>query len=147
VLNVSETPAFVQEGKSGPIFGRLLLRVECGTPGVGDSRSVRRKRKRSGRLPTMAEQPTLTWHVLNPETQVGQDGDRIVAVLYTVVAANSEGSEWLEFCSILTGPPVHDEVLFGVGHGTGEWWDNRWDRGRAATEYVYFDAVGRWPTD
>lgn len=30
--------------------------------------------------------------------------------------------------------------------GTGEWWDNRWDRGRAATEYVYFDAVGRWPS-
>ena len=95
----------------------------------------------------MGERPTLDWRVLNDEAQVGQDGDKVVAVLYTVVAATVEGSEWLEFCCLLTGPPIHQEVLFGVGSGAGEWWDDRWDRGRYATEYVYFDSIGRWPTD
>ena len=93
----------------------------------------------------MSERPTPAWCLLNPDLHAGRDGDQIVVVLYTVNAADSSGSEWLEFCCLLTGPPVHDEVLFGVSEEAGEWWDNRWERGRAASEYVYFDAVGRWP--
>src|SRR5215207_5912971 len=48
---------------------------------------------------------------------------------------------------LLTGPPAHQEVLFGVGEGAGEYWNNRWDHGRGSAEYVYFDAIGRWPEE
>lgn len=88
--------------------------------------------------------PTLRWRVLSPNLHVGQDGDRIAAVVYTVEARDDGGREWLEFCCVLTGPPVHQEVLFGVAERVGESWDNRWDRGRGAAEFVYFDARGEW---
>ncbi len=95
----------------------------------------------------MADRPTLSWRELTPDLHVGQDGDRIAAVLYTVVAQDAAGAEWLEVCCVLTGPPAHYEVLFGVAEGAGEYWNNRWDRGRGSAEYVYFDAIGRWPDE
>lgn len=88
--------------------------------------------------------PTLSWRELTPDLQVGHDGDRVAAVLYTVVAQADHGIEWLEFCCLLTGPPAHKEVLFGVAEGAGDDWDDRWERGRGSAEYVYFDAIGKW---
>lgn len=80
----------------------------------------------------MTERPTLSWHALNAESEVGHNGDRVVAVLYTVVATASDGSEWMEFCCLLTDTPRQDvDVLFGVAEGT-EGWDSRWERGRRA---------------
>jgi hypothetical protein len=90
----------------------------------------------------MSSYPKLSWRVLNPTAQAGSDRDRVVAILYTVAAYSADGDEWLEFCCLLTGPPEHDvEVLFGVAAGTGAAWDSRWDRGRAASEYVYAEPL------
>jgi hypothetical protein len=46
----------------------------------------------------MHDPPTLNWRESSPGLHVGPQGDRIVAVLYTVVAQDASGAEWLEFC-------------------------------------------------
>lgn len=79
----------------------------------------------------------LSWRVVNHDLHVGLEGERVVAALYTV-RASTDDDGWLEFCCFLPGPPAHHEVLFGVGEGAATWWESRWDRGRAACEFVYF---------
>lgn len=88
----------------------------------------------------MPERATLVWRGLGPDLHIAEDGERIAVVLYAVEAwENDRASAWLEFWCLLTGPPIRHEVLFGVAAGTGEAWEDRWERGRAAAEYVYFD--------
>jgi hypothetical protein len=84
-----------------------------------------------------ADYPRLEWRVLNDAVQVGSDGGRVVAVLYTVDGGDSD-----EFCCLLTDTPDQAaDVMFGVA-GPGSAWDSRWERGRGACEFVYAEHSG-----
>ena len=85
--------------------------------------------------PSVSGYPELEWRVLNETTHAASDAtERVVAILYTLEAADAAGAEWLEFCCLLTDAPGGEvEVLFGVAEGTGAARESRWDRGRAAT--------------
>jgi hypothetical protein len=83
----------------------------------------------------MSEHPRLQWRELAPDLHAGIDGDRVVALVYPVTARDANGYEWLEMTCLLTGPPVYEEVLFGVG-GRGPAFESRWERGRRAAEIV-----------
>jgi hypothetical protein len=83
----------------------------------------------------MTEPERLQWRELAPDLHAGIADDRVIALVYPVTATGAGGYEWLEITCLLTGPPVHVEVLFGVG-GRGPAWESRWERGRRAAEIV-----------
>lgn len=81
--------------------------------------------------------PALDWRVLNESTQVASKEGHVVAIAYSVAAADDAGQEWLEFCWIPVDAPTLVDVHFGVAPSTGTAWDTRWDRARKATEREY----------
>jgi hypothetical protein len=74
--------------------------------------------------------PPLDWHVLNEETQVASKDGQVVAIAYSVPAADS-----VEFGWIPVSEPDLVDVHFAVAPGAGKAWDNRWTSARRATEW------------
>lgn len=85
----------------------------------------------------VTDAPPLDWRILNDETQVASAGGRIVAIAYTVQAADTTGRTWLEFCFLPVDEPLLVEVMFGVGPGAHPAWNDRWTRARRAAEWTY----------
>jgi hypothetical protein len=79
------------------------------------------------------------WIGLGDEAQGLVIDGRIVAVTYAEWAG--PGDDW-ELWWVPVDDPNGRDVLFGVGKGAREAWDDRWDRARAGTEQEYY---GRGP--
>jgi hypothetical protein len=79
--------------------------------------------------------PHLDWRVLNSETQLATKDGKLVAIAYAAPATDSHGRKWFEFGWLPADQPDLVDVHFGVAPGTGDAWDQRWERARRATEW------------